>query len=527
MRKALNIQLRIPPTEMDEGLETAQLVRLVQRGDEDAFAALFYRYHNLVYGIALASRRSHVDDEDISQEVWLKAHQKIHSLRSEGAFASWLVNITRNLCADAGRRQARIVHSLAEGAEDDPASRLTDSEDGNLAWEALGAIPPRQSVALYLREVQSYDYGRIAAILNTSQTAVAMLLFRARKGLSQSYNLLERSPQKRCRLARKVMETIVDGEGSEIERRALDAHLKDCSACQGELKRLRRTSRSLALPPFLSQPLLPMASAPLQTAVVGGLSKLGLLFATAKFALSPAFIVGGIASAVSLDAPQIPNEHAPNTAVYEAFEPEMRTLSPLVSPGSGQPAFGLIQDSGSAASPEATASAPSHDEMAAVVMESAAPFPEAGLLPREDPSLNQERLVPIQIPLDPVPAAPATIDPVRSTLEASTGQVMEAIADVAELATSGMLTLPTAELVQSVEGLVIERNAPNLGSPSSREISVGSVPSPKPLGRLADSLPKVRVTPSQGEGKGSKGGQQGTDRGAPADGPLPAISILN
>src|SRR3954468_14572856 len=69
-----------------------------------AFETLFQRYSGLVYNLAYRFAQNPADADDISQEVWLKVHQKLDSLRSPKAFSSWLWKTASNVCLDYKRR---------------------------------------------------------------------------------------------------------------------------------------------------------------------------------------------------------------------------------------------------------------------------------------------------------------------------------------------------------------------------------------------------------------------------------------
>ena len=70
-------------------------VAAAQAGDRQAFAQLHQCYHRMVHGILL-SYVSYADAEDLQQEVFLHAMQKLPALREPAAFGAWLATISRN-----------------------------------------------------------------------------------------------------------------------------------------------------------------------------------------------------------------------------------------------------------------------------------------------------------------------------------------------------------------------------------------------------------------------------------------------
>src|SRR5207237_10066323 len=127
-------------------------------------------------------------------------------------------------------------------------------EDGRLAWEALGSLTRRQRVALYLREVEGQSYHQIAAALETSDSAVETLLFRARHALAGRHAQLGASPADRCLQASTAMAALMDGEASLIEKQALAAHVSGCRSCNDDMKRLQAGRKLYAGLPLLEAP---------------------------------------------------------------------------------------------------------------------------------------------------------------------------------------------------------------------------------------------------------------------------------
>lgn len=83
--------------------ETARLVRDAQAGDRTAFAGLYSRFVRAVHGVVL-SRVPWIDVEDVVQDVFMIALQRLTSLRDQEAFAGWILQIARNRAIDQLRR---------------------------------------------------------------------------------------------------------------------------------------------------------------------------------------------------------------------------------------------------------------------------------------------------------------------------------------------------------------------------------------------------------------------------------------
>lgn len=82
---------------IDEETRVADLVLAAQAGDHDAFATLMERYERTVFSAALARLRDYTEAQELCQEVFVQAFQKLHQLREPQAFGGWLRSITARM----------------------------------------------------------------------------------------------------------------------------------------------------------------------------------------------------------------------------------------------------------------------------------------------------------------------------------------------------------------------------------------------------------------------------------------------
>ena len=89
-----------------------ELIEACQRGDTDAFRALFEQYKDRVYSIALRYSGNPAAAMDIAQDTFLKLLSRIGDYRSEASFDSWLYRLVVNSCIDDQRRGRRLTPFL-------------------------------------------------------------------------------------------------------------------------------------------------------------------------------------------------------------------------------------------------------------------------------------------------------------------------------------------------------------------------------------------------------------------------------
>ena len=169
-----------------------------QRGDHDAFAALFEANQDKVYSIALRYSGNEAVAMDIAQETFLKLLSRIHDFRAEANFETWLYRIVINSCLDH-RRRGRKWMPLVEGFLDlCRASGETALEDMLRAemqqhvQHGVGKLSPELRVVVILRYTEGLAYDQIAEILGCSPGTVASRLNRAHKALERKLSHLRK-----------------------------------------------------------------------------------------------------------------------------------------------------------------------------------------------------------------------------------------------------------------------------------------------------------------------------------------------
>src|SRR5215468_4391429 len=119
--------------------EIPRLVRDAQCGDREAFAQLYERFTRMVHGIVLA-RIDRTEVDDVVQDVFLTALDRLRDLREPAAFGGWLAAIARHRAADHGRRRVHQGPGSAGGARD---SRRGAIAAGGISGDADAAARGR------------------------------------------------------------------------------------------------------------------------------------------------------------------------------------------------------------------------------------------------------------------------------------------------------------------------------------------------------------------------------------------------
>jgi RNA polymerase sigma-70 factor (ECF subfamily) len=173
-------------TRFEEGhaSEDAALVRDARTGDKAAFGRLYERYVRMVHGLLLA-RVPKPDVEDLVQEVFLTAWDRLAALRDPAAFGGWLSMIARNRATDFHRRATDHV----ELPENLSAHDATPERAEALAvLDVIRALPEAYRETLILRLVEGFTGPEIAVRTGLTAASVRVNLHRGMKLLRERLN---------------------------------------------------------------------------------------------------------------------------------------------------------------------------------------------------------------------------------------------------------------------------------------------------------------------------------------------------
>ena len=155
------------------------LVQAAQQGDRAAFAELYRRHTRAVHGVLLA-RVAATDVDDLVQDVFMQAMQRLTTLHDPCAFAAWLAAIARNRATDHLRRTP-VTTEL-------PESLATTDVDRTEALEILAIVqqlPDAYRETLTLRLVEGMTGPEIASRVGLTDASVRVNLHRGMKLLRE------------------------------------------------------------------------------------------------------------------------------------------------------------------------------------------------------------------------------------------------------------------------------------------------------------------------------------------------------
>jgi len=174
------------PATIDLAAETA-LVARARAGEMAAFEALYRRTCPLVFGLCLRMTSSRTQAEDLVQETYVRAWQKLASFRGDAAFSTWLTRLTVNVVLNAlrsarrgaGREMTHHDFALVMAPAASEVGSRVDLE------RAISALPPGARAVFVLHDVHGFEHREIARMTGTAVGTSKAHLHRARRLLRE------------------------------------------------------------------------------------------------------------------------------------------------------------------------------------------------------------------------------------------------------------------------------------------------------------------------------------------------------
>ena len=196
--------------------DDSDLIRRCKKGDESAFEEIVRKYQQTVFNVVYHNIGHRGDVEDVAQKIFTKVYFSLSKFDDNHPFFPWLYRIAINQCYDELRRLRRQkvrtftelnledtdrIEALVSQNEIPPSSPQDSKEIHALLLKLLGGLPDRQKMAIVLRDIEDVSYERMAEILNCTEQAARLKVFRARSRLKQ---LVERALRRKELASRKA-----------------------------------------------------------------------------------------------------------------------------------------------------------------------------------------------------------------------------------------------------------------------------------------------------------------------------------
>lgn len=164
-----------------------EIVAAVTEGDRGAFATLVDRYTRSAIGVAVQILGDRHTAEDVAQEAFVTAYEKLDSLNDGNAFGPWLLQIVRRRALRARKANQQLPGRLEHSSEPYVEDRNPLNDDRRELLNLVERLPEHERVIVMLRYFDGHSVKDIAHINRSAAGTVTKTLTRARQRLLSLY----------------------------------------------------------------------------------------------------------------------------------------------------------------------------------------------------------------------------------------------------------------------------------------------------------------------------------------------------
>jgi len=198
-KTGINYQIETNPGTSSNSTEPTdeELIARVRQRDEQALAAIYDRYHRLLYALALRITGDHATVEEVLQDTFHAVWRSVGGYQPGGSLAAWLIGIVRHRAIDATRSrlfQARVREHALDEATSEAAGSADDQIDHILLRQvvraALSELSAEQRQAIDLAYYGGLTTAEVAARLGAPHGTVKSWI---RQGITRLREALRRT----------------------------------------------------------------------------------------------------------------------------------------------------------------------------------------------------------------------------------------------------------------------------------------------------------------------------------------------
>ena len=167
------------------------IIQLIKTGETELYRIIMKRYNQRLYRTAVSFGISDFDCDDLIQQAYINAFQKIEQFKGQAKFSTWLTRILINECLMFKRKKKsenqRFVDVDGDRAVTNPAfqhqtpeKEFMNNEMKNILENSVKKLPQKYRSVYILREMENISIKECSEILNISEVNVKVRLLRAR-----------------------------------------------------------------------------------------------------------------------------------------------------------------------------------------------------------------------------------------------------------------------------------------------------------------------------------------------------------
>ena len=173
-------------------------IERVLKGDTNAFSHLINKYKDMVFTLVIKIVKNQEDAEEVAQDSFIKAYQKLDSFKGQSKFSTWLYTIAyRNALTKVRKKKLEttdidsyVIDNHKDDHEFPQIEAIKNNEQEKYVKQAIDNLGETDSLLITLFYLNDNSIEEIQEITEMSQSNVKVRLFRARKRLYKELSIL-------------------------------------------------------------------------------------------------------------------------------------------------------------------------------------------------------------------------------------------------------------------------------------------------------------------------------------------------
>ncbi|QQE75652.1 RNA polymerase sigma factor [Brevibacillus composti] len=168
-----------------------EMIQRILQGDTEGYRELIQRYQHMIFVFIYKMVNNRTDAEDLTQEVFVKAYEKLSTFRGDSQFSSWLHTLARNKTIDFIRRRKfhdsdeQLAYVPSQVRSESPQESLMTKETRREIEAAFSLLSESYREVIVLRCTHEYPFEKIAALLGIAESTARVRYLRARQELAK------------------------------------------------------------------------------------------------------------------------------------------------------------------------------------------------------------------------------------------------------------------------------------------------------------------------------------------------------
>ena len=212
-----------------ETLKEREVIQRILWGEKELYELLVRRNNQKLYRVVRSYIKNEQSVEDVMQNTYTKAYEKLHQFRLDSSFSTWLIRIGINESLRRIKKNGKMYHISHQTTEDytnsllelpeknqmNPQNDMIRKENKKILEDAIDQLDEKYRVVYIMKEVEGMSIKEVATILNLTKSNVKVRLHRSRSmlkeilyALSADKNIFEFGFGRCDQMTEKVMNSI-------------------------------------------------------------------------------------------------------------------------------------------------------------------------------------------------------------------------------------------------------------------------------------------------------------------------------